>query len=297
MLQRNTSLRVSLGMPPLVLDEWRRITSGYEVIGAEGVREVPKNAPVATQYAVALAALKRTVADPRVELLDVPFADPDLSGLMSIEAMSDLSLHYDLGEAVYQASIGATPSAGTDVAGGEIPQSAVPSLMKQRIRHIVVWPSSLDSSPAAGMVTVAHTPMRAVVLDREASAILSDRNQPTQALLDRVFERMTSKAASHPLAMEVRLGPGAGTEVASLEPVLVELARSGLVRFITAAEATRLKPASGPGLRLTVDAGPPAPKGYWPEVANGRRDAIAFMGALRGLPIGRCLRQAQLREY
>jgi hypothetical protein len=284
LMSRSSSLRLTLGVPPLLLEEWRRVTSGYRTVAPEGVRSVGKDAPIASTYASAIAALKRTVADPRVELLDVPFADPDLAGLRSIGAMDDLRRQYDRGTSVYQATLGTKASAGTAVLGDSVPAAALPSLTAEHITHVLLKPTALAASDTATQVPdvfgIAGSPVRGLVIDERASALLGDRTTKPEDLLDHLFTRLTSPAGGRPLTVTVNLGPGARTDVASLDAMLRELGRSGWVRFETAEQAAKVKPAGTARLRPIAYPGRPAPYGYWAEVGQARRYANAYIQAV-----------------
>lgn len=282
MFGRNPALRLTLGIPPLELDQWMRVTSGYQLVAPEGVRTVGKDAPVTGEYSAAVSALRRIARDPRLELLDVPFAEPDLAGLRSIGGMDDLKRHYDRGFAVYQASLGATPSAGTAVLGDSIPAGALPVLTAEHVDHAVLKPSSLavssESSPATGVYAISGSKVKGLVLDERGSALLESGQ--TEALLDRLFAHLTSESGKQPVTLDVRLGTGAPGDVLNLESVLRDLSRSGWIRFETAAQAARSKPAETGKLRPLAYPGRPAPYGYWPEVGQGRKYALSFLSAV-----------------
>jgi hypothetical protein len=286
MVRRTPALRLTLGIAPLMLDEWRRILSGYEVVRPEGVAKVAKDAPVVTTYATSLDALRGIARDPRVEVLDVPFADPDLGGLVSIRALDDLKRQYDRGISVYQASLGTTPSAGSAFLGDALPEAALGGVRRERIDHVVLKASAIGvetSTTSPGLYRLRGSQIRALPIDEKASALAADGPQSTAALLDRIFERMTSDSSGgDPITLAVRLGPGATTDVASLDALVGELAHSGLVRFETAAQAARGRTKRSASPAKKPDEGRAAPAGYWSDVAKGRSSAVAFSWAAAG---------------
>ncbi len=284
MMARSPWLRMSVAFPPLMLDEWRRMSSGFELASDEtSTRAASKDSPIAGTYAAAAAALKRSAADGRLEILNVPFADPDLFGLRSIGGMRDLALHYDRGFSAYQASLGTTPSAGTAVAGDSVPESALPVLKDERIGWVLLRPSSITVSkvatPLPGVYALADSPARGIVVDERASSLLAGGEASTGPLLDYLFSRMVSQKDPAPEVLSVGVGDG-GTSVAALEAALVELGRSGWVRFRTTGEAAEAKPLSRARLRSAASPGPLAPSGYWAAVAEARRFALALVGAV-----------------
>ena len=284
-IARSPQLKLSLGVPPLMLDEWRRIVSGYQTVGPEGVHDVPKNAPVTSTYAAALQSLRGAVSGGRLQLLDVPFADPDIEGLRSIRGLDDLKRHFDRGLSIYQASLGATPVAGTAVLGDALPNAAVPTLVSERIGFVLVKPEAVSPSKGAtaapGVYTIGGTKVRCLVIDQQASAILENPASSPEQLLDHLFTRLTSSTlASQPIVIDVRVGPGARTDATALESMLGEVSRSGWIRFATAEQAARTRPLTFVRLPTSSPAGTPAPAGYWTEVAQARTYAIAFIDAV-----------------
>jgi hypothetical protein len=298
---RSPWLRMSLGLPPLMLDEWRRMGSGYRLVTAEGEREVPKDAPVAGTYASALASLVRAMQDGRLEVLDVPFADPDLAGLQSMGSMSDLQRHYDRAFTAYRASLGATPSAGTAVAGDSVPDGALPILESERIGHILAVPSAVvvskTATAAPGVYELAGTKVRAMVLDERAGALMAGERASSDELLDHLFATMTSTKGDVPVVVSVRIGPG-GIDPRALESRLLDLAGTGWVRFETTAEAAGGKPLGRGRLRPVAHSGRPAPEGYWTAVTYARRYAQALVEAVsdRDDDAARALYDALLAE-
>jgi hypothetical protein len=284
-LSRQPALRVSIGMPPVLLDDWRRIMSGYTVIeqGGEGVRRVDKKAPVVNTYSVALQALRKTVGGKHAELLDIPFADPDLSGLAQMGALPDLSDHFARSASTYQASLGATPAAGTAVLGDAVSSTAAGMLARNHINWTLLAPSAVQgktATSATGVYAMPNMRMRAIVLDEAAGRMLENRDTPIEDVLDHVFERLTSPVSGQPLVIPVRLGTGAPTDTGHMESVLAELGRTGWVRFETAGSTARRKPIATVTLKRAPSSGPAAPVGYWDDVQQARTAAHAFVEAV-----------------
>lgn len=284
MLVRAPWLKLSLGVSPLMLDEWRRAAGGYELVGTAGVTKVGKDAPVATTYGAALASLGRTARDTRVQLLDVPYSDPDLSGLKSMGGMDDLRLQFDRGFSVYSASLGTTPSVGVASLGDAVPQSALQLLVKGGKRTVLLDPCALavaeEATAAPGVYTLKGSRVRGLVIDERASALLGDKTAPADELVDRLFEHLLSRAATRPLVASVHLGPGSRTDVASLDRALRDLARTGLVRFDTVQFAANTRFAPPGSLRANPSPGRPAPAGYWADLGVARTYARAYVDAV-----------------
>ena len=87
-------LALSPAIAPLTLDEWLRISEGYETVGPAGVETVPDDDPSALAYADSLETLREAAEGGVLEFLDVPFADPDMVGLQVMDGVEDLPEHY-----------------------------------------------------------------------------------------------------------------------------------------------------------------------------------------------------------
>lgn len=90
--------RASLAIPAQTLEEWRRIAGGYELSGAAGVQVVAADAATPRAYKDALKRLGAAVRTGRLELLNVPYADPDIAGLVDAMRLRDLGAHFTRGD-------------------------------------------------------------------------------------------------------------------------------------------------------------------------------------------------------
>lgn len=284
LVSRTPRLTASIGLPPILLDEWRRVQAGYETTGAAGVHSVPKDNPAAASYTGTLQQLRDAVAAGRVELLDVPFAEPDMAGLQSIGGLGDLSAHYARGQSIYQVSVAATPSAFTALLGDSVSAAAAGVFAQQRIASVLLRPSSVVTAEAtspSGVYTLRGTRMRALIIDEPSESLLASRGATADGIMDAVFARLTSQEASEqPLVMPFTLGRGGGSDVARLQATLDALARTGWVRYAKASDAARGRTLAMGTLKVRPYTGAPAPSGYWDAVSRSRKAANAFVAAV-----------------
>jgi hypothetical protein len=275
-------LRLSLAVAPLVLDEWLRITEGYETVGPAGVETVDEDDPVATSYAEALSTLREAAEADSLEFLDVPYSDPDLAGLQVIDGLEDLPEHYLRGSSLYQAALGTTPTAGTAVKGDSIPAEALPLLEGEGLEFALLAEDAVrgaEASVAPGARGLRDTTMTALVLDASLTASVT-AGADAHGLLDMLFDRLVEDGrGGDPVAVSVEIGEGAPTDVAYLEALLEELERVPWIRFATASEAAAVSSGevSAPE---RADPGRPAPAGYWDEVGAARTAAHSFRTAV-----------------
>ncbi|MBE0476212.1 MAG: hypothetical protein IBX62_03830 [Coriobacteriia bacterium] len=275
---RGTGARFSLAVPPLLLNQWRRAADGYRTVGPEGVRDVAAGEPVPLSYAQALAALADLASLDRVELLDVPYAEPDLAGLEAAGAQSDLQRHFARGSSEYLASLEQTPSAGVAVLGDRFTPWSLPALAERGIAYAVVSPGSLedgDPDRQGGTRAVKDTTTTALVLDEEASGFLGE--DPREAL-GGLFERYLAEEGPGCVIALLEIGPGRAVTARDAVGALRTLAAAGWLETVTAAEAAAQ--VGGPPVRLAeAREGHDGPADYWPEVAEARRCSSALSAA------------------
>ncbi len=283
-LQRDSAARMTLGVPPYMLEEWLNISGGYSTVGPEGVRNVAPGTPTPAAYAAALRALATTVQDPRAELTQVPYGAPDLPGLASIGAMSDLGQHYARGISIYRLALEATPSAGTANATDTFPASSLGVLASRRITYTVITtgsisPRATETTPHAGLYQLQGTSVRGLAIDSVASAALATSTPDLASLYETLFSRRSGDATPEPVVAVVQLGPGSPVDPVRLTSTLQEAARSGWVDVLTASEAASRPTTQLAALRAVIPGQPAAPLGYWEDVASGRRYSSAFVAA------------------
>ena len=91
LVENTPGLKLSLALSPLLVEEWARAADGYETSGADGVKTYPETSDGAIASRATLDRLRVLLSDDRTELLDVPYAAPDIAGLASIDALADLN--------------------------------------------------------------------------------------------------------------------------------------------------------------------------------------------------------------
>ena len=88
---------LALALPPVLIEQMARVAAGYETTA--GV-VVPSTDEVPVRYARMLDALRSTAATGTIDLIDVPYALPDLAGLDGIRAPRTSALHWTQTDAV-----------------------------------------------------------------------------------------------------------------------------------------------------------------------------------------------------
>ncbi|MDH4139114.1 MAG: hypothetical protein OEV43_00915 [Coriobacteriia bacterium] len=271
-------MRVSLVGTPVMFEEWYRVSQGYELIAPEGVKEVPADDPTAVKYRETLQLLKTAMETGRLELLHVPYADPDIEGLRAMMRTDDLSVHFERGLTACLTSLQTTPAAGTMLAGGVLPSDALSPLAQNHVSFVLVEPESLAvTSTASGCYSLDTGGMSALLIDRTASNALSTGDCP--AFLTRVFKGSLSETPTNPIVAMLRLGAGHRGSADLLQNCVRSLADTPWTDFALASEVLK-DPLGSLELPEIADTGPDAPGDYWPLVAESRRWSEGLASAL-----------------
>ncbi len=275
----NPGARLTLAIPPLLLEEWLKASQGYSVARDDGAAEVPADDPIALAHANTLELLKRALATGRLELLTVPYAEPDIGALARTDRTIDLGDHYMRAVSGYLATLETTPVAGTALPGDTLPASARALLTERGISFAALHPRSLasfEATPSSG--TYRADGLDVLLIDTDASAAI-EAGDP-DLMVERLFARHVSDEASAPLIVAVDLGPGRPARASTVTEVARMLRSARWTQPVTASDCTRDEPPATLELTASVSPGPGAPPGYWEEVADARRYSSAFLNAV-----------------
>ncbi len=280
-MNSQTGLRLSLGIPPVLLDEWSRAANDHEISGPAGIRRVSRRSPSALTYANTLDALGRAARSEHVELLDVPYADPDIAGLQRLDGLNDLAAHYSLGRSTYVRTLATTPSAGTLFFDNRLPKGALAPLKPTGVTYAAVASASLTvQERRSGAYAVEGGVIGALVIDETASRALSSGDTTGIPLLDRVFQRLESSQPTTPLVAVVTLGPGEPATASGIERALAPVLAAPWARTVTALEATRMRRGRPVALPPRLNTDTRTPSAYWEDVALARTNARALASVL-----------------
>lgn len=269
-----TDIPITLSIPPMLLEEWKRISAGYEIAGPEGAIAISASDPTPRRHALVLERLADAMKGGRVELLSTGYSDPDLSELAANRLRGDVGVQYARGLSATFASLESTPSTGSAPAGGCVPPAAVARLADAELGYVIVEARCVrrgETTVTAGIYQAADTPLAVLVADANAgeTAALGDINATTS----RAFARHGSRARA-PFVFVADIGPaGRGTSEGFLRTAS---ALSGLPWLD--AKLARDVVRTG-GTRVTLVSAAPdrsVPDGFWDDVVSGRRWAEAL---------------------
>lgn len=274
----NPKLRMALAVPPMLLEEWRRISLGYDLSTPSGIAKVAPTDPTPLRYAAALDKIEAATKTGRLELLAVAYTDPDPTSLARAGLLSDITPQFRAGLSATFASLGTSPSAGAMFAGGCLPAPALPDLTARGISYAILSATCVRSSSASittGAYPLAKSKFKVLVADRGGSAALSSNT--ASPLVDAVFDRAISPS-DRPFIAVAEMGPGR-SGMAGLVTAVNQLGAEPWATFAMPSEV--LGKASKHAVKLldhTDSDG--APPGYWAAVVTARRNARAFIAAV-----------------
>lgn len=277
-----TDKRLTLAIPPVLLEEWLRASQGYSVASVEGIVDVAVTEPAPKAYAQTLDLLRRAVATGRLEIADVPYGAPDVGALQSEERLADLTTHLIRGHSAVFAALESSPSAGVVTTTDRIPAAALKSIADAGASTVALDRESVESSettpPSGAYRLTADARISALVIDTEFSDALESAESRTCA--DHVFARSISETPTSPIVAVVDLGPGFKAGMPDVAACLTDLSGQPWASFRTMTQASRA--ATGEPVALVRTAGPipDAPSGYWDDTSRARRLAAAFLGAV-----------------
>ncbi len=272
-------LRLSAVITPLLLEEWGRIGSGFERAGPGGITEVQAEEELPVKYRETLAVLRDALATGRLELLHVPYADPDITGLTATRSLHDLGAHLTRASSTFLATVESTPSAGTALSSHRLNAAALDVMGDYGITFALLGPEALmteEGTATPGPWAVEGTNVTALVHDpvfgeRVASA-------DTTAVVEHVFGYAVSDTATAPVAAVCDIGPGRDCDVEAVLDLARALTALPWASGTLASDGAALPPL-GDVQTAPLESDERTPAGYWDEVAEARRYAYAFKKA------------------
>jgi len=280
LIEKTPGLRLSFSLSPLLVEEWARAADGYETSGAEGIKTFSETSGGAVASQTTLDRMRELFGGNQAELLDIPYSEPDIAGLASIDALADLNGQWALTDSIMKSALGADVASGAAFAGDALPASALPLLEKRGLEYVVLSTASVRSGNATastGVYTLRNGTTRALVYD--SRPVKATAEQAPDEFYDVLFDRALSENPGEPVVLRFEIGPGTRDSVESLQRALAWLAETPWTQVVTASEAAAYKtPRDGRLIQKLAPRG--APAGYWSEVGAARMKADAVGAAL-----------------
>ncbi len=274
----NPDAKLTLSIPPLLIEEWQRISDGYEFASPEGVERVSADEAVPRRYREVIETISRATRTGRLELVSTGYADPSLPDISAAGMAADVLTQYEQGLSATFASLETTPSTGTVPADGCIPADAVTSLVRAGVRYAVIAASCTrtgDSTAAPTSHRSKPPGLTVLVADETLSAAAASGD--TSAVVGLAFARAIDDGIFGPLVISSEFGPG-GADVHAFTRAADTLASMPWTGLRTGAAA--VSPTKRTARLLAAKKAMGAPAGYWQDVNAGRRWADALLSAV-----------------
>jgi len=270
-LAADHGLPISLAIPPVLIEQFARVAEGYETTSGASV-DASAEAP--QRFAHLLEDLQSVIDTGTLSLIDVPYALPDASGLAAMGAETDLELHWASTDMVNASVLRSAPGPGATYLGSSLTREGIASAAARGATCVLAGPAAVlseDATAAPGCYAVAGTDARILVVDENAASGL---RLGQDAFYDALFDRF----GTGPVVIMVPVGAGSTGGTVDLQHALDWIDAApwlNIAPLDSLSESEDLRTAELAPLPAST-----APEGYWAAIAEGRRAAIAYSGAL-----------------
>lgn len=276
---RHPSSTLVLAAAPVLLEEWLRTSDGYEVIEPSGTRAVPPEDPTAIASAATIRRLKDAVAARRVELLDVPYAEPDYRQFDADTAANDFSSQWALSDAVFARAVAASPARGAALFASPVPQTALEQVRARKDRFVILPVDTLREGDATAAPGAYRLPNGLVALTPDPALAEAAHADDADAFFDALFARAISAEPSSPVLALFELGPGAAHTAADVERALTWIESAPWVASVSASQAASESAPQQAVVNASAPLTPPVAP-YRTEVSRARSSSEALVEAL-----------------
>lgn len=259
---------ISIIMPPVLLEELGRVAEGYQTV--DGTEPVPAGSDASVRAADVLGLLASAREGGLVTLVDTPYALPDLAGLASIGATSDLGAHWSRADSVLTATLRSTTTSTTAYLGLAPADDSISALEERQSTRLIVPERSLVTTagePAGGVRPLGDTGLTAIVPDEDASAAV---DLGSTEFYDVLFDRL----GTGPVTLMMDAGPDADQRASSIQRAIEMI---GLADWLELAPLDSLEPpADTRPAELLARVESTAPAAHWEAVAAAREALLAY---------------------
>ncbi|MBN2847833.1 MAG: hypothetical protein JXP72_05200 [Coriobacteriia bacterium] len=267
-LDRGVSLAVA--MPPLLLEELSWTAGGYETTA--GV-SVAADTEVPGRYARALTNLRSAIETGAITLLDVPYALPDLDGLMQARAETDIVHHWAATDATLRTLLDTGTAGRPAFVGCSVTPDMLTAVSEREAQTLIIPPTALRSEEGTvgpGVHSVPGSEVPLLALDMEVSESL--RAGPL-AFYDALYDRLGTVDR---VVITLDIGHEGGQTGADVGRAVNMVSAASWLRLTPLDEAVSGMPIAA---RLRAPAASGARDRYWETVREGRTAARAFSSA------------------
>lgn len=258
---------LALAIAPVLTEQLARAAAGYEttagvVAGADA--EVP------TRYTRTLADLRSAVASGAVDMLDVPYALPDLSGLERIGRPTDLAAHWRRADSANAVALQSSTTSSTAYIGPLLTAEALATIGERAAPALVTSRAALSGAggpSAPGCYTIAGSDTTVIVTDDDVAAAVV---HGADAFYDAAFDRLQDRGCVVVMLNVGSSGPHAVTDV---QHALDWIAA---VPWLTSTPVGSIRGSTAHATVTDVD---PSTDPRWETIGTARTAAEAYMAA------------------
>lgn len=263
---------LALAVPPVLIEQLGRAQAGYETTA--GI-SVPADAESPLRTARVLQALESALETGTIDLVDVPYAQPDLARLAAIDAEDDLDRHWARSDAVSAAVLHSATVPGVAYVGDTLTTDAIASLEQRGVRCVLAPPSAIASgeeTATPGCYSLPGTDVRVLVLDEAAA---EGARSGAEDFYDALFSRLEERG---PVVIMLEVGSGDPSSALAVQRAIGWIEDASWLRL------SDLESLAGRGdgeeARLARKAAPSSNPAYWEEVRRGREAGLAYANAV-----------------
>lgn len=270
LLARDRRVPLSLAIPPVLLEQFGRVSAGYETTA--GV-VVPSSGEAPMRASRLLEALESTLDTGTVDLVDVPYALPDLARLDDIGADSDIEFHWSRTDAVSAAVLRSADRPTVAYIGSDLTDDALSSLDARRSACLLAPASALqseDQTTTPGLYELPRQNTQVLVLDEEAAA---GAYEGADAFYDALFRQL----GGGPAVIMLDIGADGSNGALAVQNALDWIDEASWLRLVSL-ESLASRPAEEE-VQPASDSGTDRDSDYWAAVGRGREAAVAYLAA------------------
>jgi len=261
---------LALAIPPVLIEQMGRAAAGYETTA--GV-VVPTTDEQVARYGRVLETLRSSVATGTIDLIDVPYALPDLAGLAEIAGLDDVARHWAQTDTVNALVLHSATKPTAAYLGPDLTTSAFASLAERGVSCVLAEAGALrsgDTTAAPGCYTVGDGGVKVLVVDTAAAA-------GARAGADEFYDALFDRLEGGPVVVMLQIGPGAPNTAADVQHALDWIDDASWLRLSDIPSLARRGTEQKASIVRPGDS--TAPSSYWTDIASARPAALAYADA------------------
>lgn len=261
---------IALAIPPVLLEQFGRVSGGYETTAGVKVAATDESAQ---RYARMLQSLESAVTTGAIDLIDVPYAMPDLSGLAQMSVPQDVALHWTRTDSITTSLL--HPASHPEVAyiGDSLTREALDSIQSRDVGVVLAPASAITSGETTaqpGCYKVPGSDVRVVVIDEDAA---KGAREGAEAFYDALFGRI----GCGPVVVMFTVGENGTNSVDDIRRAIGWIGDADWLQLTGLDVPARTDSPAAATLAPVPDS--PDKVSYWADVAASRYPTMAFAGA------------------